>query len=121
MTDIEAHVEIGTSTIGMSYTYKDNLDCMSDYKLREWKAAFGVRPVICTEAWIMISKQAKRKNFEVKHFYWALHFMRTYKTETELARALKTNPKTLRYRVKGIVKLLFQNAHRVVSKFYYLL
>jgi len=48
---VAAHVRIGTAIIGMSYSHEDEkLDCMSKYKLTEWKGAFGVRPIVCFEA-----------------------------------------------------------------------
>lgn len=111
----ESHVQIGTSIIGMTYEYANNIDCMSNYKLREWRAAFGIRPIVCCEAWFMISSKAFTKKLNVTHFYWALYFMRTYQTETELARALKTNPKTLREKVREIVRLLSGAMNKVVS------
>ena len=111
----KSHVKIGTSIIGMTYTHMDNLDCMSDYKLREWKAAFGVRPVVCCEAWMMISQQALHRKLYVVHFYWALYWMRTYQTETEAARTLNTNPKTMREKVQEIVYLLSCAMSKVVS------
>lgn len=81
---LRGHVIIGTSTINMSYCFVDNIDCMTSYKLREWKAAFGVRPIVCCEAWAIIAKRASMKKLSPKHFYWALCFMRTYQVETEV-------------------------------------
>jgi hypothetical protein len=111
----ESHVQIGTSIIGMTYEHANNIDCMSNYKLREWKAAFGIRPIVCCEAWLMISSKALTKKLNVTHFYWALYFMRTYQTESELARSLKTNPKTLQEKVRDIVRLLSGAMNKVVS------
>ena len=115
--DVAAHVAIGASVIGMNYRKVDNLDGLAKYKLREWRGAYGVRPIVCLQAWFMIHKQANRHGCSTIHFYWALHFMKTYKTETEIARHVKTTPKTFRLRVKTIIKLLAGNVHRVVSLF----
>jgi hypothetical protein len=112
----EAHVQIGTSIIGMTYVHHaNNIDCMSNYKLREWKAAFGIRPIVCCEAWMMISSKAVTNKLTVTHFYWTLYWMRTYQIESEAARVLKTNPKTLREKVRQIVRLLSGAMNNVVS------
>jgi hypothetical protein len=110
----KAHVQIGTSTIGMRYEHLNNIDCMSDYKLREWKGAFGVRPIVCCEAWMMISSKASIKKLSIIHFYWALYWLRTYQIETEAARVLKTNPKSLREKVREIIRLLAGAMNKVV-------
>jgi hypothetical protein len=94
----------------------ENLDCMSNYKLEEWKGAFGHRPIVCCEAWTMIHTRATAQKLTVAHFYWALYWMRTYQTEHQAARDLGTNPKTFREKVKAVVLLLSQSMHRVVSK-----
>jgi len=113
--DIKAHVLFGASAIQMKYDYVQNLDCMSNYKLVEWKGAFGVRPIVCCEAWTMIHSQAECMNITITHFYWALYWMRTYQTEVQCARNLRTNPKTLREKYKAVLLLLSRNIHRVVS------
>ena len=114
---VAAHVRIGTAIIGMNYSHVDeSLDCMSNYKLTEWKGAFGVRPVVCFEAWVMISKKALKKKLSVTHFYWALYWMRTYQIETDAARNLTTNPKTLREKVREMIRLLSAEMNKVVSE-----
>ena len=115
---VEAHVQLGAAAIKMIYSPMDNIDCMSRNKLREWKGAFGQRPIVCCEAWTMIQSKASLMNVSATHFYWALYWMKTYQTETETARDLGTNPKTLREKVKAVVVLLSQNMHRVVSNKY---
>ena len=112
---VEAHVQFGAAAIKMPYSQMYNIDCMSGNKLREWKGAFGQRPIVCCEAWTMIQSKAAARNLSVSHFYWALYWMKTYQTETETARDLSTNPKTLREKVKAVVVLLSQHMHRVVS------
>ena len=111
---ILSHVMIGASVINMTFSIEDNTDCMSSYKLREWKGAFGVRPIVCFEAWAMIAREAIRKSLQVRHFYWTLYWMRTYQIETEAARHLSTNPKTMRQKVRAMIKLLSATMPRVV-------
>lgn len=111
---LRGHVIIGTSTINMQYSFVDNIDCMSHYKLREWKAAFGVRPVVCYEAWAIIAKRASVEKLSPKHFYWALYFMRTYQVETDIARNLGTDSKTLRGKVKQVIHLLSSSMSKVI-------
>jgi hypothetical protein len=112
---VEAHVQFGAAAIKMTYSQMDNIDCMSANKLREWKGAFGQRPIVCCEAWTMIQSKAAARNLSVSHFYWALYWMKTYQSETETARDLSTTPKTLREKVKDVVVLLSQHMHIVVS------
>jgi hypothetical protein len=112
---LRGHVIIGTSTINMRYCFVDNIDCMTRYKLREWKAAYGVRPVVCYEAWAMIAKRASMKKISPKHFYWALYFMRTYQVESDMARNLCTDSKTLREKTKQVIDLLSSSMPKVVS------
>ena len=99
----------------MQWSFVDNIDCMSKYKLVEWKAAFGHRPIVCLEAWIMIRKEAGNKKLSVNHYFWALYWMRTYETETNAARQVGSNPKTLREKVKLVVGLLSQKMHKRVG------
>ena len=117
VVSVRGHVVCGTSTINMYYRYVDNDDCMTKCKLREWKGAYGVRPIVCFKAWAMISKQASKKKLSIKHFYWALYWMRTYQVETEAARILGTNAKTLRAKSKSIVRILADAMPRMVSNF----
>jgi len=64
----------------------------------------------------MISKKALKKKLSVTHFYWALYWMRTYQIETDAARNLTTNPKTLREKVRVMIRLLSGEMNRVVSE-----
>ncbi len=115
--DTRAHVNIGTSVIDMKLqAYEDNIDHMSEYKLREWKGAFGARPIVCFEAWAMIYRDAARKKLQVQHFYWALYWMRTYQIETEAARTCKTDPKTFRKKVRKMIEILAAKMTKVVSE-----
>lgn len=107
---IDTITEFGASAIGMQYDPP-----LSSYKLREWNSAFGVRPEVCCDAWALIHAQAAHNGHSITHLFWCLHFMRSYQVENECARSLKTNPKTLRERVKAMMKLLSCNMPRVVS------
>jgi hypothetical protein len=119
---IGTHVCYGAAAIKMHYTHDpDSLDCMSLYKLKEWKGAFGHRPFVCCQAWTMIYAEAGRKKISITHFYWALYWMRTYQTEDQASRNLGTNPKTFREKVKTVVLVLSQNMSRVVSWIFILL
>jgi hypothetical protein len=69
--------------------HANNIDCMSSYKLCKWKAAFGIQPIVCCEAWAVISSKAVAKQLKVTHFYWTLYWMRTYQIESEAVRVLK--------------------------------
>ncbi len=48
----KANVIMGCSIITMKYTENyDNMNHMSEYKLRERKGAYCVRPLLITETW----------------------------------------------------------------------
>jgi len=84
----------------------DYVDLVNPHALRKWNAAYGQRPIVLFEAWLPIKARALKREIELKHFFWALNFMKTYQTEDNLARTLNTTPKTLRGKVKGIIKLM---------------
>jgi hypothetical protein len=93
---------------------KQNVDFLNRNKLRKWKAAYGVRPLVAYDAWLRISKKARMRGIMTHHLFWCLHWMKTYGTEDNVSRALGTTPKTLRKKVKTVLKLLSKCIHSVV-------
>lgn len=117
---LKAHIEYGSATVGLKVNYIENLlDGMSKYKLTEWKASFGVRPIVCHETWIMIQPKisSSKTCLSIQHFYWALFWMKTYPTESVAARTLGTNAKTLREKVGEMIRILSTSMPRVVGKY----
>jgi hypothetical protein len=43
---------------------------------------------------------------QLKHFFWAMYFMKTYQSEDNLSNTMNTTPKTFREKAKTIIKLL---------------
>lgn len=84
---------------------------------------YGVRPEVAYEAWIHIRREAASQGVQIRHLYWTFHFMKTYQSENNVARALDTNAKTLREHVKVVMKMLSRAMSKVVRthflSFYY--
>jgi hypothetical protein len=93
-----------------------NVDFLNRNKLRKWKAAYGVRPLVAYDAWLRIYKKAPLKGISTRHLFWCLHWMKTYGNEDNVSRSLGTTPKTLRSKVKVVVKLLSKCMHSVVRR-----
>ena len=79
---VDAIVKIGTSIVRMDYEHDVNCeDFMSNCKLGEWKAAYGVRPIVCQRAWLMIHEKVSEMNLSIFNFFWCLYWMKTYHVE----------------------------------------
>ena len=65
--------------------------------------------VVILDAWCLIENEARNLQFQIKHMFWALSFMKNYNSEDILAMTLKTrNAKKLREEkvLRGILQLL---------------
>jgi hypothetical protein len=83
----------------------DAVDTLNCHALRKWKAAFGHRPRVILDAWLLIENRS-REMYKKKHIFWALYFMKNYTSEDSLAGKFNTTSKTFREKVRGILKLL---------------
>ena len=102
-------VAVGMVLINATYSHQnrpDAVDTLNCHALRKWKAAYGHRPRVILDAWYLIENKARICKFQIKHIFWALYFMKNYNSEDSLAGTLKTNAKTLREKVRGILQLL---------------
>jgi len=95
-----------------------HVDYLNRNRLRKWKAAYGVRPLVAYDAWLRICKKAQLKGISTRHLFWCLHWMKTYGNEDNVSRSLGTTPKTFRSKVKMVVKLLSKCMHSVVRLIY---
>jgi hypothetical protein len=93
---IEKLIKEGFKLIGVANVPNCNsfMDTLSKHGLRRWQAAYGHRPAVLDEAWQQIKSEARKKNMQLKHFFWAMHFMKTYQSEDNLANIMNTTPKT---------------------------
>lgn len=62
---------------------------------RDFKALFGVHPVICNAMWHLMDVP-KSSGIVPKHLLWGLLFMTVYGKETVLCTMTETSPKTYR-------------------------
>ena len=120
---LENFVSEGMETIGEKYCNqpalkkrdtKQSIDFLNSNSLRKWKAAYGVCPLVAYDAWLCIRKKAEIRAIRTRHLFWCLHWMKTYGTEDNISRTLRTTPKTLRKKVKRVVKLLSKCIDSVV-------
>ena len=84
---------------------------------RRFRALFGVDPEVCAAAWDLVGFNfGFPKGCEKVHLMWTLLFLKTYKTENDLAAMLGgIDEKTLRKWVKIMVELLARLESEVVS------
>jgi hypothetical protein len=69
---LENFVSEGMETIGENYHQANkqndrtqNVDFLNRNRLRKWKAAYGVRPVVAYDAWLRICKNALLKGISI--------------------------------------------------------
>lgn len=95
---------------------------------REFRSAFGIGPIVALAAWKMMMVDVDEpavvlgeKVGEIKHFLWALMFMKVYSKEKDLCRSVgglgaKVDPQTLRKWVVPFITGLADLEGEVVSK-----
>jgi len=117
---MEKLIKEGFKLIGVANVPNRNsfMDTLSKHGLRRWRAAYGHRPAVLDEAWRQIKSEARKRKIQLKHFFWALHFMKTYQSEDNLANRMNTTPKTFREKAKTIIKLLKREMPGVVSQLF---
>lgn len=122
---IQDHVILGMSILKATYHQPTKpTECyLNKHATRIWMEGYGVRPEVAYEAWLHIRREAATKGVQIHHLYWTFHFMKTYQSENNVARSLDTNAKTLRERVKSVMKMLSRAMSKVVRihfiSFYY--
>jgi hypothetical protein len=97
-------------------TTRQHVDFLNKNNLRKWKAAYGVRPLVAYDAWLRIKEKAPMRGIMAQHLFWCLHWMKTYGTEDNVARTLRTTSKTLRRKVRNVIKLLSNCIYSVVRQ-----
>jgi len=120
---MEDLIKEGFKLIGVANVPNHNsfMDTLSKHGLRRWRAAYGHRPAVLDEAWRQIKSEARKRNMQLKHFFWAMHFMKTYQSEDNLSNTMNTTPKTFREKAKTIIKLLKREMPGVVSQPFFIL
>ena len=109
---LEYFVCLGMEVVGDEfhpppYRRGNSIDYLNNHGLRKWRAAYGVvRPMAAYLAWLRIERRAEQRAVTTKHLFWALHWMKAYSTEDNACRMLKTSAKTLRQKVRVVIKLL---------------
>lgn len=88
----KAFLALGIGIAG-KLTMSGNLT--SEYEF--FKSTYGVTPDVCSHTWEYITHyRVKPKRAVPKHLLWCLIFLKTYGTETFLARIFGTTEKTYR-------------------------
>ena len=95
-------------------------DGLSSTTFRSWRSNYGHRPKVVLKAWRRIEDEACKKRYKAAHFFWALHFMKSYDIEDNLAAKFGVTPKTFRKRVKQLMHLLSQEFYNLVSNYFFL-
>ena len=96
-------------------TDDDLHDGLSSTAFRTWRSNYGHRPRVIYDAWCLIEDEMYEEKCKPKHFFWALHFMKSYDVEDNLAPRFGVTPKTFRKRVKQAMQCLAQRFYTLVS------
>ena len=116
---LEKFVAHGMGAINATYTKirkrGKHHDYLNKHGFRQWKSAYGIRPIVAYEGWMYIHRKASSSKIRLVHLFWTLHWMKTYQTEDNLARTFRTTSKTYREKVRVVLKLLAKTMPKVVS------
>ena len=97
-------------------TYPSSASTMIKGGYRLWTSHYQASPKSCRYAWnAMVCRNYLPDDAEMKHFFWALYFLKNYSSEIIAARALSTTSKTLRKWVRIMVHALKNLSFDVVS------
>lgn len=127
--DYEPFLRIGLDLANLKFVKAKNAgddlfdhahDGLSSTTFRSWRSNYGHRPIVVYEAWRRIEDEARSKRYKTAHFFWALHFMKSYDIEDNLAAKFGVTPKTFRKRVKQLMDLLSQEFYSLVSNYFFL-
>ena len=100
---------------GLSYLKKSfDKNVITSTNHRDFRAGFGVSPVVCCLVWRHICDD--ESSLLPEHLLWALLFLKSYKTETVLASIVETYKKIYRKQVFKIIESISSLSEFIVSK-----
>jgi hypothetical protein len=82
---------------------------------RRWATNFATSPLVCSIVWDMLKPEEWGENrVELKYLLWTMHFMKTYKKESDICGQVRCDEKTLRKWVWLFMERIAELAEDVV-------